>query len=219
MERELIPQEISAGGHLNRQFPASPARTVFLGGPIQHALHGGIFDGEMKEVLEIIIRALEEAGFTVLSAHRHEEFGKISMEGRSCEVTERDFQWMLDCDVFVAVLPSVNGELLRTDGTCIELGWASALRKPVVMIRDSDRVSHLMSGLRRVSLVSVLRYSLVKANPSHLVDEVTRALRIYEGSAGRPARKGRQPVHDRQEARGGQSDPQSGPRAEPSVPL
>ena len=46
---------------------------------------------------------------------------------------------MLDCDIYVAILSTnENKEFIRSDGTFIEIGWAYALNKPIVLIVDED---------------------------------------------------------------------------------
>lgn len=93
--------------------------------------------------------ALEAKGCRVLSAHRFERCGEMDIEEQEARVCRRDFAWMNEADVFSCVFPSGSGgHSVRTDGTCVELGWASALGKPIILItaRD-DKHSHLVKGL------------------------------------------------------------------------
>jgi nucleoside 2-deoxyribosyltransferase len=149
--------------------------TVFVGGPIQHALNSMGFNQSLRQVIVRVIEALEADGFGVFSAHRDEEFGAVDTRGKSAWVTKRDFLWMNSCDVFVAILPSLGSSLLRTDGTFIELGWASALRKPIVMVLCLEsECSHLVSGLGAVTNVLMLDFDEVVAAPELLIRSVRR---------------------------------------------
>jgi nucleoside 2-deoxyribosyltransferase len=130
---------------------------VFLGAPIQFAVDGnGRFSPNLREIIQGLISSLERAGIRVLSAHRHERFGEVDMVGKCREVCERDYAWMRECDVFAAVLPvGANGVPLSSGGTTVELGWASAMGKPVVLVRDMiAEYSYLIDGLDVVTTVA-----------------------------------------------------------------
>ena len=110
---------------------------------------------------------------TVFSAHRSERYGDVDVTQKSQGVTERDFDWMRCCAVFVAYLPTRQGALFRTDGTCVELGWASALKKPIILVRDSDTVaSHLIEGLGAVTETRCLPAVSVLADPALLIQAI-----------------------------------------------
>jgi nucleoside 2-deoxyribosyltransferase len=129
---------------------------VFVGGPIQHAIaRDGTFDRRARSAIASAIAALESGGHRVLSAHVFEQFGKMDMAGLFREVCQRDYAWMRQCDAFVAVLPlDSRGEVIHSGGTSVELGWASALGKPIVLVCDpAPRYSHLVLGLDAVARV------------------------------------------------------------------
>ncbi|KLU16265.1 hypothetical protein AFK69_15840 [Xenorhabdus sp. GDc328] len=45
---------------------------------------------------------------------------------------------------------------MRTDGTHIELGWASALRRPIILVTEKpfdNSASHLLKGLSAIAYV------------------------------------------------------------------
>lgn len=151
---------------------------VFVGGPIQHASILGQFSGGIKAIIEEILNGLEHQGAQVLSAHRYEGYGAMDVEGMHDMVAARDFAWMNQCSIFVAVLPdNDDGSPVRTDGTCVELGWASALGKPVVVVRSlTGSHSHLVKGLGSVtSVVEVALKDAVRV-PDLVVQAVFRLL-------------------------------------------
>lgn len=129
---------------------------VFVGGPIQHAIDSqGRFHIQVKTTISTIISDLRSNGYVILSAHEHENFGEMDVRGKSLEVCARDLEWMKECAVFVAVLPiDQNGEAICSMGTAVELGWASAMGKPIIIVCDPMLVySHLINGLGAVARV------------------------------------------------------------------
>ncbi|KUL36304.1 hypothetical protein ADL22_24865 [Streptomyces sp. NRRL F-4489] len=153
--------------------------TLFVGGPIQHALVPGGMAAPIRDCLRLAIDRSREAGATVLSAHVAERFGADTASFTPEEVSVRDYAWMRQCDVFVPVLPVLDGTLLRSDGTHIELGWASALGRPIVGITDqpfAESASHLLKGLAHVAAATFLSTEDLAGDPAVLVDGVLAAL-------------------------------------------
>jgi nucleoside 2-deoxyribosyltransferase len=153
---------------------------VFVGGPIQYALNGTDFDDSLKLLFTKVHASLEGAGYGVLSAHRAEKFGEITAAFTSDEIAVRDHTWMQLCAAFVAVIPAdQSGVPYRTDGTHIELGWASGQRKPIVLVATlplSRGYSQVVHGLRKITLVDILDARMVSETPWLVVDSVRRAL-------------------------------------------
>ncbi|MGE7994031.1 hypothetical protein ACQKPE_24020 [Pseudomonas sp. NPDC089554] len=142
---------------------------VFIGGPIQFAIRQDGFDQALKQTIELAVEAVRDLNGQVLSAHLAERFGVDTPDFTPEMVSRRDFAWMQECDVFMPILPVLpNGELLRTDGTHIELGWASALRRPVLLLTELpivDSASHLLKGLEQIGKVAKLDVREFRANP------------------------------------------------------
>lgn len=147
--------------------------SVFVGGPIQHAIRDDGFHQPLRSAIRDIIDAVSAAHGTVFSAHVAEKFGVDTPLFTPDQVSVRDFGWMRRCDVFVPVLPVDGaGELMRTDGTHVELGWASALGRPIVVVTPlpmADNASHLLRGLPTVADVTVFDLAEAKDNPAELL--------------------------------------------------
>ncbi|MBD1227350.1 nucleoside 2-deoxyribosyltransferase [Xenorhabdus griffiniae] len=131
---------------------------VFVGGPIQHALKFRVLDNNLQVHIKSAIHHLESLGADVFSAHRTEQFGGTTHLFTPEEVSQRDRHWMEQCDIFVAILPVCpqQKQLMRTDGTHIELGWASALRRPIILVTEKpfdNSASHLLKGLSAIAQV------------------------------------------------------------------
>lgn len=153
---------------------------VFIGGPIQYAIADGEFQRELQVLIEEVLNSIERAGYQVLSAHRFERFGELDVDGQHFEVTQRDFAWMQSCDVFMAILPNEGpGASIRTDGTCVELGWASSLGRPIIIVRDLDTEhSHLVKGLGSVARVEEIALSTVLQDPEVAVSAIESMARV-----------------------------------------
>lgn len=134
---------------------------VFLGGPIQYAINiEQQFNSELKELILTIINYLSDNGVTVFSAHIEEDFGASTEKISNNVIGKRDFEWMVQCDKYIAILPSdLEGNLMRSDGTHIELGWASALNKKIYIIcskSTQDQMSKVLQGLNAISSVEYI---------------------------------------------------------------
>jgi len=118
---------------------------IFLGAPFTNYLNGAEFNQELKQAIESTISILEKKGHTVRSAHVRENFGKDLMLPETC--TPLDFEEIKKCDLFIAI-PSNP----PSGGVHIELGWASAIRKDILLcIKKTGKYSPLIHGLHKIS--------------------------------------------------------------------
>lgn len=139
---------------------------VFVGGPIQYALQENGFDRTLKDNIISIFQILKDVKCTILSAYDEENFGSVIPPAD--EACDKDFSWMKACDLYLAILPGINNSHYRSDGTYIELGWASALNKPIIILCDLehfDRMSLLLQGLKQISDVVYKDLKEVILNP------------------------------------------------------
>ena len=157
-------------------------KKVFIGGPIQHAIGPKGFDSCLRSAITFLINTLQHEGFEVFSAHNEERFGDIDMESQSEEITFRDFCWARDCDAYVCLLPANEyGKPYRSDGTHIEIGWASAYGKNIVILFDpSVSYSHLINGLHSIAPVTLLPIESVLNKPSILITILQDYLYKYD---------------------------------------
>lgn len=146
---------------------------LFVGGPIQYGLReDSIFDPALKTLISSLLRELKRIGFEVLSAHQVENFGEVDVSGQTDAIVRRDYEWMLSCDAYVCILPEASdAQPYRSDGTCIELGWASALNKPILILFSSTATySHLFTGLGTITNASYLAMEQILQDPSLIED-------------------------------------------------
>lgn len=120
-------------------------RKAFLAGPFK-----GILDPETgtvrafeRERYEALISCLESRGYDVHNAHKRESWGATMMTPQEC--TKLDYEHIRDCDLFVA-FPGAPA----SPGTHIELGWASALGRPMILLLEQGSYAFLVQGLHVV---------------------------------------------------------------------
>lgn len=122
---------------------------VFLAAPftsfINNKNEGTIFS-EIKKVYKL----LEKSGYTVFSAHERESYGKKLMSPSEC--TYLDYIEMEKTDVVIALISE------DSFGVSLELGWASALNKKIILYSTPDKSfsSPLIEGLKVISDVEVV---------------------------------------------------------------
>ncbi len=136
-------------------------RWIFLGGPIMHALSKSGYDNTLRPVIESTIDLLETHGYQVRSAltEGYLDHG-ISLEaGESSEQAARDHKGVVGASCYIALWPSYDGSALRSDGMCVELGWATQAGVPCILIRDmAARHSSMILGLDAIGSVEHLDY-------------------------------------------------------------
>jgi nucleoside 2-deoxyribosyltransferase len=152
------------------------ALTVFVCGPITEAKDGQGLDLGLRGFLELIHEVLQQDGMQVRSAHRDERWGRD--EPPPDLVAKRDLGWMQECAATVVVLGTPSRPTWRTDGTFVELGWATALKRTVVVVGDLDAYrSPLVRGLPSVlGGIRTLAPNEVQANPAILLSTLRAAL-------------------------------------------
>ncbi|MGX7826457.1 nucleoside 2-deoxyribosyltransferase [Actinokineospora sp. 24-640] len=129
--------------------------TVFVGGPFKGLIDPvtGAIDPRARHRYTRLIEFFSAQGCGVFNAHTTEGWGQNLVPDTEC--TARDLAWMRDCDVFVA-FPGAPA----SPGTHVEIGWASALGKPMVLVLEPG-VEHaaLVTGLHAVAPVVYVEYA------------------------------------------------------------
>ncbi|HEX2051531.1 MAG TPA: nucleoside 2-deoxyribosyltransferase [Actinomycetota bacterium] len=101
--------------------------------------------------LERLIAYLEGLGYEVHNAHRREAWGRSFLAPEEC--TRQDFDEIAACELFVA-FPGAP----PSPGTHVEIGWASALgKRMVLLLEEGATYAFLVEGLPSVANVTLLR--------------------------------------------------------------
>jgi nucleoside 2-deoxyribosyltransferase len=144
-------------------------KRIFLAGPFK-----ALVDKKTKTMNAVdialfmtIIVYFENKGWTVHCAHRREKWGKEFMTPREC--TSIDFSEIKKCDYFVAFPGSP-----ASPGTHVELGWASALGKPIILLLEKQKeYAFLVQGLDEISPVTTIEYE-GKIDPSTIENAINQ---------------------------------------------
>jgi nucleoside 2-deoxyribosyltransferase len=125
---------------------------VFLAAPYTQWMDfaAGTVDPCWRFRLEAIRCTLMEMGAEVFSAHHNESWGAQWLDADVC--TPVDFAAMLASDVVCAIVGQPP-----SGGVTVELGWASALGKPTLMVVSPGASrTPLLTGLGTVTAVKQL---------------------------------------------------------------
>jgi hypothetical protein len=118
---------------------------VFLSAPFRSKIDRTTneIDKASKELIISLIDWLEKKGFSVYLAHRREEWGrkKYSLEN----IVWSDFESLKHSDLFIAPIDST-----KSIGVPIEIGWASAMDKKIIIIFNSHHLPFFVKGLSTI---------------------------------------------------------------------
>ncbi|KAA8362369.1 nucleoside 2-deoxyribosyltransferase [Leuconostoc carnosum] len=126
---------------------------VFLAAPFKQLLNQkNVVDSENTQVLQTIIQLLENKHFIVDNAHKRENWGAEMMTPSQC--TTADYFAIKQCQYFIAFPGNP-----ASPGTHIELGWASAFnKKMILLLKVGVDYAYLVKGLGAIADVEYLYY-------------------------------------------------------------
>ncbi len=131
-------------------------KRVFLAAPFKALVknESNAMQDSDRKMIEDLLSFFEGKGYLVHNAHKREAWGKKFMEPEEC--TYIDYHEIEKCDLFVA-FPGIPA----SPGTHIEIGWASAFRKKIVLIlyENQENYAYLVRGLNSVSDVKYIVYN------------------------------------------------------------
>ena len=148
-------------------------KKVFLAAPFKALVDEktGELCVHMKRHLTGIISRLSDLGMDVHNAHQREGWGKEFMTPEEC--TEIDYNEISSCDYFIA-FPGAPA----SPGTHIEIGWASALGKKIILLLENEKTyAFLISGLRTVGDVDYIYFDYKDSSLTY-VDAVIEKLEL-----------------------------------------
>ncbi len=145
---------------------------IFLGAPFTQDINKNTSIVHTHKVNFIInlIEQLEQKGHVVRNAHKREKFGKELMHPLVC--TKEDFKEIQDCDLFLAIVGNPP-----SGGVQVELGWASALNKRIILLlHEETEYSPLVNGLSSVTDSKIIRFRDETEIPKILEGEICTEL-------------------------------------------
>ncbi|MGW5394890.1 nucleoside 2-deoxyribosyltransferase [Streptomyces sp. NPDC003952] len=147
-------------------------RSAFLGGPFKALVDAdGAMNTEARTRFETLIERLEAEDYQVYNAHRRESWGAKFLTPDEC--TRLDYDEISASTVFVA-FPGHPA----SPGTHIEIGWASALGKPIVLLLEEGvDYAFLVRGLHTVADVTYLTIGDTESLAEEVIATVNRLAR------------------------------------------
>src|SRR5262249_8393998 len=119
-------------------------------------LADGSFDPITKNKVHEVIGRLKEAGVSVFSAHVTENFGQALALPE--DFTPRDFEEICESDSVIVLFDDPVSV-----GTCIEIGWATSMQKPVYIYTPDtyplQAQAPMLYGLFRITDTKIERYT------------------------------------------------------------
>ncbi|KVM99740.1 MULTISPECIES: nucleoside 2-deoxyribosyltransferase [unclassified Burkholderia] len=145
-------------------------KRMFLGGPFKSLVdkHTGVMPEDSIDLFRRVIDHFEARGWDVHCAHRREHWGREFMTPAVC--TKTDYEQISLCDYFVA-FPGAPA----SPGTHIELGWASALGKPIVLLLETDKeYAYLVRGLDEITRIERVEFGGDRIDPAAIEAAIGR---------------------------------------------
>jgi len=149
---------------------------IFLGGPFSAALQVGkngkltFSDSGLRVKIEAAIKAIRSTGVDLLNSHLQDGWGEIDF---GTDFAARDLRWIKECDSYISILPNdPEGNPYRSDGTFIEIGYALAAGKDVVLLiesPESPKWSFFIRDLLKSPLVRVESLDMLMKSPEILI--------------------------------------------------
>lgn len=130
--------------------PVASPTSVFLAGPFKALVdpEAGQLRSFVRSRYEALIDHLESGGYTVHNAHKREGWGADFLQPEDC--SRLDYEQIRGCSLFVA-FPGDPA----SPGTHIEIGWAAALGKPIILLlEDGHTYAFLVRGLHTIADVT-----------------------------------------------------------------
>ncbi|MBC7772551.1 MAG: nucleoside 2-deoxyribosyltransferase [Pyrinomonadaceae bacterium] len=120
------------------------------------------------QLFTTVIEHFEQRGWTVHCAHKREGWGRDFMAPETC--TRIDYEEIGKCDCFVAFPGSP-----ASPGTHIELGWASAMGKKIVLLQQVGKeYAFLVQGLGEITRVQRVEYAGDAVDPVQIEQAIER---------------------------------------------
>ena len=130
-------------------------------------------DEEDEKFILRVIDKLDAMGHEVFSAQVRERFGDELLG--AAQVTSEDFEEIKMSDLVIA-FPGCSP---ISGGVHIELGWAAALNKPVIIfLRDEQVYSALIYGLDAITVVEYVFFD--KWDSDMLVSKVADSVAAFD---------------------------------------
>lgn len=141
-------------------------KKIFIACPISKHFEKGRVEEDYKTFIKYLYNNLKNIYKNVFLALEREEYGNKRMEGNEC--TPLDFEEMQNTDLLIAIPED-------SMGVAVEIGWASALKKDIILILDEKyKVSPLVEYIDTVT-----NCKKIKINTTNNYDENLKVIENF----------------------------------------
>lgn len=154
-------------------------KKVFVGGPIQKAIEQMGYNNKLKNIVIETLQLLQKADFDIDSALTEgylddDKVHNMETSVAPSEAVMGDYEGVTQCDIYVCLWPNnTDRSPYRSDGMCIELGWATASSIPCVLVRDTKADhSDIVVGLGAIGVVEHLDILEFQKEPQTLIEAI-----------------------------------------------
>lgn len=151
---------------------------IFLAYPFTQLLNEetGLVDLKNTDFLKNTVNDLKESGYNVFSAQHREAFGHELMDPDTA--THLDFDEMKNTDLVVAF----PGQFPISGGVHVELGWASALGKTIIIFLHEDQMyTPMVDGLHTITKVKYIKFNNLETNDD-LTQKILQEVNLHFSS-------------------------------------
>jgi nucleoside 2-deoxyribosyltransferase len=149
-------------------------KRLFLAGPFKALVskETQIMSEDNIKQFSNIIEYFEKINWSIHCAHKRESWGKKFMTPTQC--TRIDYDEIDKCDYFIA-FPGIP----PSPGTHIELGWASAMKKNIILLlEEGEEYAYLVQGLGEISTIRELRYNTEQGVDTKKIEAIINKLEL-----------------------------------------
>ena len=146
-------------------------RKIFIGCPVTKYINNNSFTDEyFKNFIDTLYNLCINYADEVFLALKREQYGKRLMTD-TC--TELDYGEMQNATIVIAIPED-------SKGTAVELGWASIMKKQIILILNKEcRYTPLISGLADITNTKIIWYD--KTLDDEVLVAISNMIEMIEG--------------------------------------
>ena len=143
-------------------------KKIFIACPISKYLHKNGMDPNFEKFIISVYDICNQYSSNVFMALHREKFGKARMEDDVC--TPLDYMEMKQSDIVIAIPED-------SQGVAVELGWASAMNKKILVILN-DNFCH-SPLINAIHTVTEAKYYKISGIDGYHIEELMNSISNY----------------------------------------
>lgn len=141
---------------------------IFISCPFISKIDGNTIDKEYEKFTDNLFHTCKEFSRSVFMALKREDYGRKKLKKYTVDL---DFNEMKTCDLVICIPEN-------SSGVAVELGWASALKKHIILLLKTDKkYSPLVRNIINLTTGEVIEYD---GDDSMAIELIKGALLKFE---------------------------------------